>query len=285
MSKSIVWTLIPSAGRICGRHVAYTKVKTNIELAGGAHNGAQHHGCRASGRQNSSVEILHYNGLNGSDDISLAQTLFYAQQVGLRLKQVRIILRNGEAVLESGALQFMRGNIGIETAAGGLGGLAKKLVTSALTQETVFRPRYKGTGEVYLEPPFGHFIVIRLDEEEAIVEKGMFYASEGSVDVGVAVQRNVSSALFGGEGLIQTKVSGSGWCVLASPVPADEVIRCQLNNEKLSVDGTFALLRKGRIDFRVERSTKSLIGSAASGEGLLPPNELALSRPGLTHYE
>ena len=219
--------------------------------------------------KSSSVEILHYNGLKGSDDISIAQTLFFAEQVGLRLKQVRITLRNGEAVLESGALHFMKGNITAETSVGGLGGFAKKLVTSALTNETTFRPRYRGTGEIYTEPTFGHFLVINLVNEEAIVERSMYYASEGSVELGVAVQKNVSSALFGGEGLIQTRVYGTGWCVLTCPVPASEVVRYQLNNEKLSVDGTFALLRKGKIDFRVEKSTKSLIGTATSGEGLL----------------
>lgn len=219
--------------------------------------------------KSSTVEILYYNGLNGSDDIHLAQTLYYAQQVGLRLKQVRITLRNGEAVLESGALHFMKGNITAESPTGGLGGFAKKLVTNALTNEATFRPRYKGTGEIYTEPTFSHFIVVNLDNEEAIVEKGMYYASEGSVELGVAVQKNVSSALFGGEGFIQTRIYGNGWCVLTSPVPASEIVRYELNNEKLSVDGTFTLLRKGKIDFRVEKSTKSIIGSATSGEGLL----------------
>lgn len=46
-------------------------------------------------------------------------------------------------------------------------------------------------------------------------------------------------------------------------------MRLQLNNEKLSVDGNFALLRKGRIEFKVEKSSKSLLGSATGGEGLL----------------
>jgi uncharacterized protein (AIM24 family) len=219
--------------------------------------------------ENTTVQILHHNSLDGCEDIETAKTLYYAKQVGMHLKQVRIILNGGEAILESRVLHFMKGNISLEAKSGGLGGLAKKIASSALTGETTFRPHYKGVGEIYLEPTFGHFILAKLDGEEIIVDKGMFYASEGSVEVGVAGQKNLSSALFGGEGFFQTKLTGRGWCVLVSPVPSSEIIRFQLNNEKLSVDGNFALLRKGHIDFKVEKSTKSVIGSMRSGEGLL----------------
>lgn len=35
------------------------------------------------------------------------------------------------------------------------------------------------------------------------------------------------------------------------------------------MDGNFALMRTGRIDFSVEKSTRSLLGTITSGEGLL----------------
>jgi len=49
--------------------------------------------------------------------------------------------------------------------------------------------------------------------------------------------------LFGGEGLFQTRIRGTGICVLESPVPADEVLRIDLKEETLQVDGNFALMR------------------------------------------
>ncbi len=219
--------------------------------------------------KSSHVEVLYYNALHGSEDIAGAQQLYYAQQVGLRLKQVRITLQNSEAIAEAGALHFMHGHISLESSAGGLGGMVKKMAANMLSGEAVFKPRYRGTGQIYLEPTFGHYLLIRLDGEEAIVEKQMFYASEGSVDVGVAMQKNLASGLFGGEGWFQTSIKGQGWCVLNSPVPAEEIVRVTLKDEKLSVDGSFALLRKGKLDFKVEKSTKSLFGTATSGEGLL----------------
>jgi uncharacterized protein (AIM24 family) len=130
-------------------------------------------------------------------------------------------------------------------------------------------PRYRGTGQIYLEPSFSHFLIYRLGGEEVIADKGMFCCGQGSLDVGSAVQKNVSSALFGGEGWFQTRIRGTGICVLESPVPADEVLRIDLKDETLQVDGNFALMRTGRIEFSVEKSTRSLLGTLTSGEGLL----------------
>ena len=83
------------------------------------------------------------------------------------------------------------------------------------------------------------------------------------------MQRNVSSALLGGEGIFQIRLSGSGLVVLESPVPASEIDVVELNNETLKVDGNFVILRSEGIAFTVERSAKTLIGSAVSGEGLV----------------
>ena len=83
-------------------------------------------------------------------------------------------------------------------------------------------------------------------------------------------QRNVSSALFGGEGLFQTQVKGSGLIILTSPVPMEELVCYELGKgEKLFVDGSFAFMRTHTVTFRAEKSAKSLFRSLTSGEGLL----------------
>lgn len=219
--------------------------------------------------KDSSVDVLRHKQLLGSNDSSTAQTLFFANAAGMNLKQVRITLQGTDVMIEAGLLHFMKGAITLESKVGGLSGLAKKMISSALTNEATFKPTYRGKGEIYLEPTFGHYLLVLLDKEEMITDKGMFVACEAGVEVGVAAQKNVSSALFGGEGFFQTRVSGTGWCVLSSTVPSSEIVRCTLNNEKLSVDGNFAMLRKGQIEFKVEKSSKSLMGSATGGEGLL----------------
>ena len=56
---------------------------------------------------------------------------------------------------------------------------------------------------------------------------------------------------------------------LESHCPKEELIEITLQNDVLKVDGNFAICWSGSLDFTVERSGKSLIGSAASGEGLV----------------
>ena len=215
------------------------------------------------------VEILAYPKLGGAKDHQTAATVYFANQAGIKLKQVRITLSGGEAIAESGALHFMLGQIQMESKIGGVAGLGKAMMNKFVTKEAAIMPRYRGTGQIYLEPSFSHFLIYRLGGEEVVADKGMFYCGQGSLDIGMAVQKNVPSALFGGEGWFQTRIKGIGICVLESPVPADEVLRIDLKEETLQVDGNFALMRTGRIEFSVEKSTRSLLGTITSGEGLL----------------
>jgi uncharacterized protein (AIM24 family) len=215
------------------------------------------------------VEILAYAKLAGARDHQTAATVYFADRAGIRLKQVRITLGGGEAIAESGALHFMVGHVRMESKIGGVSGLGKAMMNKFVAKEAAIMPRYRGTGQIYLEPSFGHFLIYRLAAEELIADKGMFACGQGSLDIGAAIQKNVSSSLFGGEGLFQTRIRGTGICVLESPVPADEVMRVDLKDETLQVDGNFALMRTGRIEYSVEKSTRSLLGTLTSGEGLL----------------
>lgn len=215
------------------------------------------------------VEIVQYSVLKGSSDTRTAETLFFAAHAGMRLKMVRIKLKNSKIRAEPGALYFMQGDLEIKASTGGgvLKGLARKMVSG----ETFFVNEIHGTGTIYLEPTFGHFFLHRISENApgVICDKGMFYAGTANLDVGAAVQKNISSALMGGEGWFQTSIKGNGIAVLFSPVPAEEVKKFDLNNEKLSVDGNFALMRTDGIEFRAEKSSKSWLASSVSGEGVL----------------
>ena len=47
------------------------------------------------------------------------------------------------------------------------------------------------------------------------------------------------------------------------------MIEITLNNDVLKIDGSMAVAWSGGLEFTVERSGKSLLGSAVSGEGLV----------------
>lgn len=214
-------------------------------------------------------QILEFDELNGGNDIDSAVKFKFMKDAGIKLKQIRVILDDSAVKLESGALSYMKGSIELENKVGGVLGFGKKLINSKLTGETLFKPRYIGSGEIFLEPSFGHYALLELEDEEVIVDDGLFYACEDSVEVGASMQKSISSMLLGNEGVFQTKISGSGVVALEIPVPENEIFKCRLSNDTLKVDGNFAILRTGGIEFTVEKSAKSIIGSTTSGEGFL----------------
>ncbi len=182
-----------------------------------------------------------------------------------KLKQVKVTMKNREIRMESGALHFMKGDVTIEIPKATAGGIFSGFVTN----EKIVKPLYKGSGEIYLEPGYSDYILINIDNTQLIADKGLFCCCESTLHVGAISQKNLMTGLAGGEGFFQTLIKGTGICVLCSPVPVREIMQVQLDNETLKVDGTFALLRLGDVDFTIEKSTRTLLGSAASGEGLL----------------
>ena len=217
----------------------------------------------------SKFQILEYDNLDGAIDVETAFGLNIINQSGIKLKQIRIILDDSSVKLEPNSLSYMKGNIEIRNKSGGLLGFGKKIISSKLTGETAFKPTYSGTGEIFLEPSFGHFALIELEDDQIIVSDNMFYACEEGIDVNATIQKNVSSALLGNEGLCQTRIEGNGIVVLKVPVPESEIFKCILINDILKVDGNFAILRTGNIEFSVEKSSKSIVGTVFSGEGMV----------------
>lgn len=224
---------------------------------------------KAEMRNDSIFQILEYDDLRGSEDVNLAVKLNFMREAGIKLKQVRIILDDSAVQLESGALSYLKGDIKIQNKMGGPLGLGKKLFNSKVTGEPIFKPTYSGTGEIFLEPSFGQFALVELQDDEIIVDDGMFYACEEGIEVSSVMQKSISSLILGNEGAFQTRISGDGLVVLELPVPETEIFKCKLNNDELKVDGNFAILRTGDIEFTVEKATKSIIGTATSGEGFL----------------
>lgn len=220
--------------------------------------------------KNESVfQILEYDDLQGARNLNTAMQLNLMKSSSIRLKQGRIILDDSAIKIEAGALSYMKGNIEIVTKSGGLIGMGKKLFSNKVTGESMFKPILRGTGEVFLEPSFGHFTLIELEDEEIIIDDGLFFACEESIEIEPVMQKSISSLIFGKEGMFQSRLSGSGIVLLEVPVPEKEILRCKLYRDELKVDGSFAVLRSGNIEFTVEKSGTTLIGSAINGEGLL----------------
>ena len=213
-------------------------------------------------------EVVQYKNLKGSDDLEVAEKVFFANQADIHLKMLRVTLDKSELLIEPGALYFMKVTLQLES--GVQGGIAKGLMRKFMTGETLFQSRIKGSGEIYLEPSFGHYMLFNIDKDALILDKRAFHCASAGLEVSAKIQQNVSSALFGGEGFFQTQVKGTGIVVLNSPVPVSELLTYDLAaGEKLSVDGNFAFVRTANVSFHAEKSGKSLFQSVTSGEGLL----------------
>ncbi len=75
--------------------------------------------------------------------------------------------------------------------------------------------------------------------------------------------------MAGKEGLFNLSLQGSGTLCLESLCPREELVKITPQNDVLKIDGNMVIAWSGTLNFTVERSGKSLIGSAVSGEGLV----------------
>ena len=197
---------------------------------------------------------------------------YFMSKMGVHRRQVAIELDGtNSAIIQAGAMQWMAGDVNVTTGVKGVGDLFGKMIKGAVTKESAIKPEYVGKGWLVLEPTYKYIILVDVGEwgEGMTIEDGMFYACDGNVKTSVVARKNLSSAALGGEGFFNMSLSGRGVAALESNVPYNELIEVELNNDTLKIDGNLAVCWSSNLDFTVERTTKTLIGSAASGEGLV----------------
>lgn len=201
-----------------------------------------------------------------------AQLAYFASKMSVRKRQLvgKINPRVG-VIAQRGAMQIMIGDILAQTDVKNAAGLVKQIVGSKLTKETAIKPRYSGEGTLVLEPTFRFIILEDVSNWNGsiIIDDGMFLACEDTVDISVKARSNISSAALGGEGLFNSSLSGTGIVALESPVPKDELLEINMTDDVVKIDGNMAVAWSGSLDFTVERTTPTLVGSMIAGEGLV----------------
>lgn len=200
-----------------------------------------------------------------------AMEAFYASQMNVRKRQVVCDVSKANVTIQSGAMQWMVGEVKATTGLKGVGDFLGKAVRGSVTGESAIKPEYTGTGTLVLEPTYKHILLIDVDKwnRSIVLDDGLFLACESALKHKAVMRSNFSSAVAGNEGLFNLGIQGNGIVCLESPCPKEELVEITLENDILKVDGNFAIAWSGSLDFTVERSGKSLIGSAASGEGLV----------------
>lgn len=200
-----------------------------------------------------------------------AMEAFYASQMNVRKRQVVCDVAKANVTIQSGAMQWMVGEVRATTGLKGVGDFLGKAVRGSVTGESAIKPEYTGSGTLVLEPTYKHILLIDVAKwnRSIVLDDGLFLACESTLKHKAVMRSNFSSAVAGNEGLFNLGIQGNGIVCLESPCPKEELVEITLENDILKVDGDFAIAWSGSLDFTVERSGKSLIGSAASGEGLV----------------
>ena len=200
-----------------------------------------------------------------------AATAFFAEQMNARKRQAVCDLNFSGVTVQAGAMQWMVGAVEQTSGIKGAGDLFSKAIKGKATGESAVKPEYKGKGHLILEPTYKHLILIDLKEwgNSIVLSDGMFLACESHLKQTAIMRNNLSSAALGGEGLFNLAISGDGFLCCESPVPQNELIEIVLQDDVVKIDGNMAVAWSSTLNFTVERSGKSLLGSAASGEGLV----------------
>lgn len=118
---------------------------------------------------------------------------------------------NEMMITEKGAMSWMSPNMKMETVGGGVG----KMFGRMFSGESMFVNHYTamgGPGEIAFASSFpGAIRAFDISPgRDMICQKTAFLASTDKVEFSVHFQKKVGSGLFGGEGFIMQKLSGSG---------------------------------------------------------------------------
>lgn len=137
------------------------------------------------------------------------------QIIGDDMQIVEVELDNGEGIrAEVGAMMYMDDGIEMQTTTGG--GLFrgfKRMLTGESFFITTFLYTGGGKGHVAFGAPYpGKIIPLNLQEHDGqfLCQKDAFLCAARGIEIEVAFTKKIGAGLFGGEGFILQKLSGSG---------------------------------------------------------------------------
>lgn len=174
---------------------------------------------------------------------STSKLQYYMSRMNVNKRQLLLNLNGNGYTVQAGAMQWTAGQIQMESGVKGVGGFLSGMAKAAVTKETVAKPIYTGYGQVMLEPTYRHILLTNLQEwgGSVVLDDGLFLACDNTVTQKVVARSNLSSAVFGREGLFNLSLNGTGICALESIVPRNEIIEVVLDNDMMKIDGNMAI--------------------------------------------
>ncbi len=195
---------------------------------------------------------------------------------GGNLQIANVELDSGEELqTTAGAMVYTSGNVGMESKMEGgfMSGLKRSISGSSMFL-IKFKP-VSGTGTVGIAGSApGKIIDLDISGGSWICQKSSFLGSEKTVNIDIAFQKKLSSALFGGEGLVLQKLSGSG---IAFAHACGDLIKMDLKaGEMIKVSTSHVVCWEEGVKYDIS-SVGGVKNVLFSGEGLFVTT---LSGPG-----
>ncbi|MBQ9894606.1 MAG: TIGR00266 family protein [Ruminococcus sp.] len=174
-------------------------------------------------------------------------------------------LAPGESIVtEKGAMSWMSPNLEMQTKGGGVG----KMFSRALQGEAMFQNVYTavgGEGMIAMGSSFpGEIMVIDVAANPVIAQKSSFLASETTVTNEMFFRKKVGAGLFGGEGFIMQKFTGSGKVILE--IDGSVMLYELKAGESMLIDTGCLALMDASVNMEIE-TVKGIGNKLFGGEG------------------
>lgn len=189
--------------------------------------------------------------------------------IGQTVPAVEMTLRQGEIVYtQSGGMTYQTEGIQMKTNA--RGGVLKSL-GRAFSGESIFMAHYSaetdGAKIAFSTTVPGSIVPVNMADlpNGLIIQKGSFLCAENTVSTQVTFTKKFSSGLFGGEGFILQKATGSG--LLFLEVDGDMITMTLQPGETIKVDTGNVVAFENSVSYQIE-TVKGLGNIFLGGEGL-----------------
>ena len=176
-------------------------------------------------------------------------------------------LDGGESVIcEAGAMSWMTPNMEMQTSGGGLG----KMFGRMFSGESMMQNHYTakgGPGLIAFASSFpGSIRAYEITPSKPIIcQKKAFLASTQGVELSVHYQKKIAGGLFGGEGFIMQKISGSGTAFIE--IDGSTVEYNLGAGEQLVVDTGYLAMMDATVQMDVQQ-VKGIKNALFGGEGM-----------------
>ena len=173
---------------------------------------------------------------------------------------------NEKMTCESGAMSWMSPNMEMETSGGGLGKMFGRMVSG----ESAFQNHYvarRGQGMIAFASKFpGAIRAFEITPSAPIIcQKKSFLACTEGVELSVHMQKKLGTGMFGGEGFVMQKLSGSGTAFIE--IDGSTVEYNLERGQQLVIDTGYLAMMDATVGMEIQQ-IKGVKNALFGGEGL-----------------